>query len=110
MGADAQNQPGAARLHEALASKVDVRGVGTPFGEITAESARVQAERLADVGTWGPLQRVAKVAHAWKLLAAQMERDGAATVAELPPEDVIEHAERLWVIPPPEGLIEGVRG
>lgn len=102
--------PNPKRVAEALASKVDVAGVGTPFGELNADSAKAQAERLAEVGTWGPLQRVVKVAHAWRLLAAQMERDGAAAVADLPPEDVIEHAERLWVIPPPEGLIEGVRG
>lgn len=102
--------PDAARLSEALASKVDVSGTGVPFGDLTVDGAREQAQRLADVGTWGPLQRVAKVAYAWKLLAAQMERDTAATVRDLPPSDVIEHAERLWVIPPPEGMIEGVRG
>lgn len=103
--------PDPARLAEALSSRVDVGGTGVPFGDLTAEDARAQAQRLADVGTWGPLQRVVKVAQAWKLLAAQLKRDGAAaTVRDLPPGDVIEHAERLWVIPPPEGLIEGVRG
>ena len=99
-----------ARLADALASKVDVAGSGVPFGDLDADAARAQAERLADVGTWGPLQRVVKVAHAWKLLAAQMERDEVTSVRELPPADVIQHAERLWVIPPPEGMIEGVRG
>ncbi|MEJ7876422.1 MAG: hypothetical protein WKF62_07155, partial [Solirubrobacterales bacterium] len=71
---------------------------------------RAQGQRLSDVGTWGPLQRVAKVAYAWKLLAAQMDRDELATVRDLPPADLVEHAERLWVIPPPEGMVEGVRG
>jgi phosphoribosylglycinamide formyltransferase-1 len=100
----------AERVAEALASKVDVDKTGVPFGDLTAEDARAQGQRLTDVGTWGPLQRVAKVAHAWKLLAAQMERDSAAAVRDLPGADVIEHAERLWVIPPPEGLVEGIRG
>ena len=53
------------------------------FGELTADAARAQGQRLTDVGTWGPLQRVAKVAHAWKLLAAQLERD------ESPPPSAI---------------------
>jgi phosphoribosylglycinamide formyltransferase-1 len=100
----------AARLAAALSSKVDVGGTGVPFAELSADDARAQGGRLSDVGTWGPLQRVAKVAHAWKLLAAQMDRDGAESVADLPGADVIEHAERLWVIPPPEGLVEGIRG
>ena len=74
----------------------------------TPPATRPSASR--DVGTWGPLQRVAKVAHAWKLLAAQMERDGATTVRELEPATVVEHAERLWVTPPEGGLVEGIRG
>ncbi len=102
--------PDPARLKEAVSSKIDVGGTGVPFGDLTAEDAKAQAQRLTDVGTWGPLQRVAKVAHAWKLLAAQMERDEAKRVRDLPPGDVVEHAERLWVIPPPEGMVESVRG
>ena len=102
--------PDPARVEAALSSEVDVGGTGKPFGELTAENARAQAQRLSDVGTWGPLQRVAKVAYAWKLLAAQMDRDGLTVVRDLPPADLVEHAERLWVIPPPEGMVEGVRG
>jgi hypothetical protein len=102
--------PDPARVKQALESKVDVGGTGTPFADLTAEDARAQGQRLTDVGTWGPLQRVAKVAYAWKLLAAQMERDELAAVRDLPPADLVEHAERLWVIPPPEGMVEGVRG
>ena len=106
----ASGRVSAERAAEALASKVDVEKTGVPFGELTADDARAQGQRLTEVGTWGPLQRVAKVAHAWKLLAAQMEKEGRATVRDLPAADVIEHAERLWVIPPPEGLVEGIRG
>jgi phosphoribosylglycinamide formyltransferase 1 len=106
----ASGRVSAERAAEALASKVDIERTGVPFGDLTAEDARAQGQRLTEVGTWGPLQRVAKVAHAWKLLAAQMEKEGRATVRDLPVADVIEHAQRLWVIPPPEGLVEGIRG
>ena len=106
----ASGRVSAGRAAEALVSKVDVEGTGVPFGDLTAGDARAQGQRLSDVGTWGPLQRVAKVAQAWKLLAAQMEKEGRATVRDLPAADLIEHAERLWVIPPPGGLVEGIRG
>jgi phosphoribosylglycinamide formyltransferase-1 len=106
----ASGRVSAQRAAEALASKVDVEKTGVPFADLTANDARAQGQRLSDVGTWGPLQRVAKVAHAWKLLAAQMEKEERATVRDLPVADVIQHAERLWVIPPPEGLVEGIRG
>ncbi|HYH60430.1 MAG TPA: phosphoribosylglycinamide formyltransferase, partial [Solirubrobacterales bacterium] len=59
----ASGRVSAERVDDALASKVDVEGTGVPFGELTAEAARAQGQRLTDVGTWGPLQRVAKVAH-----------------------------------------------
>ena len=78
-----------------------------PFGDLTADDARAQGQRLTEVGTWGPLQRVAKVAHAWKLLAAQMEKESRATVRDLPVADVIEHAERLWVHPAARGSRRG---
>lgn len=98
------------RLEAALESRIDREGASVAFGDMTAADARAQGDRLSDVGSWGPLQRVVKVAQAWKLLAASMERDGAETVRELDPDAVIESAERLWVIPPPDGMIEGIRG
>jgi hypothetical protein len=104
------DEPDSKRLADALGSKVDIDGNGVPFGDVDAAQARAQGERLADVGTWGPLQRVAKVAHAWKLLAAEMERDGIASVRDMEPAAIVMHAERLWVIPPPGGMVEGVRG
>ncbi len=99
-----------ARVEAALAARTHQGDRYVAFGDVTPSQAREQGERLGAVGTWGPLQRVAKVAYAWKLLAAQMERDKLATVRDLPPADLVEHAERLWVIPPPEGMVEGVRG
>ena len=38
--------PDPARVSEALASKVDVGGTGKALGDITAEDARAQAQRL----------------------------------------------------------------
>lgn len=98
------------RIRETLESQVHDGDRYLPFGDITPLSARAQAERLGSVGTWGPLQRVAKVSHAWKLLAAQMERDGAGSVRELEASAVVEHAERLWIISPKGGMVEGMRG
>jgi hypothetical protein len=98
------------RVRAALEFQIHQGDRYVPFGDITPDAAREQAERLGNIGTWGPLQRVAKVAQAWKLLAAQMERDGAATVRELEPATVVDHAERVWVTPPEGGLVEGMRG
>ena len=98
------------RVRAALEFQIHQGDRYVPFGDITPDAARDQAERLANVGTWGPLQRVAKVAHSWKLLAAQMERDGATTVRDLEPATVVDHAERVWVTPPEGGLVEGMRG
>ena len=97
-------------MKTALESQVHQGDSYAAFGEVTPAAARGQAERLSEVGTWGPLQRVAKVTQAWKLLAAQMERDGAATVRELEATAIVEYAERLWVIPPEGGMVEGMRG
>jgi len=77
---------------------------------MTADDARRRAESLGEVGSWGPLQRAAKVAMAWKMLAALMDRDDTRIVKELEPADVLEYAERLWIVPPEEGMIEGIRG
>jgi phosphoribosylglycinamide formyltransferase-1 len=98
------------RAAQALASKVDVGGISVPFGELNADDARAQGQRLSGVETGEALQPVANVAHAWKLLAAQMDLDEARTAGDLPAADLIEHAERLRVIPPPGGLVKGVRG
>lgn len=99
-----------ARLDAALSSRIGSGSGATIFGEMTAADARVRGEGLSEVGSWGPLQRVAKVAMAWKMLAAQMDRDGVDIVKELEPADVLEYAERLWIVPPEEGMIEGIRG
>lgn len=106
----AQSSPDPARLEAALATRVSDGGGSLVFGEMTADDARRRAESLGEVGSWGPLQRAAKVAMAWKMLAALMERDGATSVRELGPATALEYAERLWIIPPEAGMVEGIRG
>ncbi len=84
---------------------MNVGGKDRPFTELGADEARLQAAELKDAGTFGPLQRVAKVSLAWAELAQAIEDAGAATVGELSDELVLMFAERVWVIPPEQGLI-----
>jgi hypothetical protein len=84
---------------------VSIGGEDVPFGEVTAVRARAQAAELKGAGTWGPLQRVAKVALAWGELAAAVEAAGVETVGELDDETVALWAERVWVLAPEGGMI-----
>ena len=95
----------AERLARARGGTVNVDGADRPFAEMSADDARRQAARLKEAGTWGPLQRVAKVAFAWGELARLMDERGAALVGDLPDEEVLTFAERVWVLSPEEGLI-----
>lgn len=82
-----------------------IAGSERPFAELTPEDARMLAAELREAGSWGPLQRVVKVALAWSELAGVMERAGVSRVGDLDDETVVLWAERVWVIPPEEGLI-----
>ncbi len=75
------------------------------FGEITAEAAREQSRALKEIGSFGPLARVAKVALSWAQLAALMGEREAEQVRDLDEKTVVDFAERLWLIPPVGGLI-----
>jgi hypothetical protein len=94
-----------ARLARALETPVHRGDRYVAFGDLTVEDVRAQAAALREVGGWGPLARVAKVALAWSGLAGAMDRAGAARVAELDGGEVVTWGERTWVIPPPEGMI-----
>lgn len=76
-----------------------------PFGELTRAEVKSQALRIGAAGSWGPLARAAKVARAWRELAAEMESAQADRVRDLGPAAVAEWAERTWVIPPAGGMI-----
>jgi hypothetical protein len=83
-----------------LAQEVFIRGASRPFGELTADDARSRADELRAAVGWGPTARVAPVARAWRELTMAMDRAGAAAVAELEPEVLVELAPRLWVTLP----------
>jgi hypothetical protein len=89
----------------ALAEPVFAGGRSKPFAELTAAEVRARADELKATTGWGPTARVAGVALAWATFARAMDEAGAATVAELDPEVIAEHAEKLWVIPPGGSLL-----
>ncbi len=97
--------PRPGRAAEARMRTVHISGVERPFGEVTADDARAQAAELKGAGTWGPLQRVAKVALAWGELAGVIEAAGVETAGELDDETVVLWGERVWVIAPETGMI-----
>jgi hypothetical protein len=88
-----------------LAEPVFGGGRSKPFAELTADEVRSRADELRAATGWGPTAKVASVARAWAELAVLMEQSGAATVAELDREAVVERAEKLWVVPPGGSLL-----
>jgi hypothetical protein len=95
----------APRVEEMLRETVYIRGANRPFGELTLDDARSRADELRAATGWGPTARVAPVAMAWRELTMAMERAAVATVAELPPETVLELAPKLWIVPPGGSLL-----
>jgi len=90
----------APEVRRILAQEVFIRGANRPFGELTVDDARSRADELRAAVGWGPTARVAPVAQAWRELMMAMDRTGAAAVAELEPEVLVELAPRLWVTLP----------
>jgi hypothetical protein len=95
----------ASDLDRALAEPVFCSGAYRPFGQLGAAETRALAEELKRAGSWGPMSKVAGVARGWSELAELIESEGAATVAELNPDQIVEMARRTWVLPPPGGLL-----
>jgi hypothetical protein len=88
-----------------LAEPVFAGGRSKPFAELTADEVRARAEELRASTGWGPTARVAGVARAWTVFSQLMEKQGAATVADVDRDAVAEHAEKLWVVPPGGSLL-----
>jgi len=93
------------QVDQMLRQTVYIRGANRPFGELTLDDARARADELRAATGWGPTARVAPVALAWRELTMAIQRAGVATVAELAPEQVVELAPRLWIVPPGGSLL-----
>lgn len=83
-----------------LATSVFIDGSNRPFGELTLDNVRARADELRAATGWGPTARVAPVARAWRELSLEMERHGAASVAELDRSILTGLARQLWVVLP----------
>lgn len=92
------SEPG--KLEQVLAQSIYVRGGNRPFGQLTAEDVRARAAELKAVTGFGPTARVGAVARAWSELAQELQQRGASSVSELPSEQVLSMAPRLWVSMP----------
>jgi hypothetical protein len=93
------------KLAGILRQTVFVGDANVPFGELTVDDARSQADRLRAAVGWGPTARVAPVALAWRELASAMERTSTATVSGLGAQMLLEIAPRLWIVPPGGSLL-----
>jgi hypothetical protein len=83
-----------------LARQVFIGGANRDFGEITLADARTRTDELREVAGFGPTMRVLPVVRAWRELTIAMERELAATVAELDTDCLVELAPRLGVVLP----------
>jgi hypothetical protein len=95
----------AASAEEVLGRPVSTAGGNKPFGELTVADVEARAEELRAATGWGPTARIASVARAWSELAQAMANAGAATVAELEPQEASARARALWVVPPGGSLL-----
>jgi hypothetical protein len=98
------------RSDEALASKIYNGSEYVPFGEMTAEAARERYTALKEATGFGPTMRVRPVAEGWRTLAIELEESGAATVAQLTPEQIEDYAQKVWVIQPSGGFLSDPKG
>ena len=99
------DQPQGSDHEKALAEPVFCGDRYRRFGELGPAEARRLSSDLKAAGSWGPMSKVGSVALAWRELAERLEEDGTATVAELKPDEAIQFARRLWVLPPPGGML-----
>ena len=91
----------------ALSEPVFVGDEYKPFGQLGPADARRLNTELQAAGSWGPMSKVGSVAVGWRELADRLEEEGVDRVAELDPDAAVEFARRLWVLPPPGGLLGG---
>jgi hypothetical protein len=94
-----------ASAQDVLGRPVYTAGGNKSFGELTVADVEARAGELRAATGWGPTARIASVARAWAELAKAMTQAGAATVAELDPQDASARARALWIVPPGGSLL-----
>lgn len=90
----------------ALEAKVYDGEAYRPFGQMTAEDAQGRAAELKSLMGFGPTMRVRPVAMAWVELTKLMAERGAATVADLDEQTVVDYARKLWIVQPSGGIMQ----
>lgn len=76
------------------------------FGEMTVAQVEARAGELAAAADVPAMaSRMSPVASAWRGLAEEMRRQGAATVADLGREALAGRGDRLWLGPPGGSLL-----
>jgi hypothetical protein len=97
--------PGGHDAAAILAERVFAGGRSKPFAELTRAEVEARAQELRDVSGWGPTARVGSVAREWGALARSMAEQGAESVGEVEPEELVARAEKLWIVPPGGSLL-----
>jgi hypothetical protein len=97
--------PARTDLASILAERVFAGGRSKPFAELTQAEVEARAQELRDATGWGPTARVGSVAREWGQLGRLMSETGAETVGELPPEELVGRAQKLWIVPPGGSLL-----
>lgn len=88
-----------------LAEPVFAGGQTKPFGDLTLAEVEARAQELRDVSGWGPTVKVRSVAMEWGMLARSMAEQGAASVGDVDPKEIVERSQKLWVVPPGGSLL-----
>jgi len=88
-----------------LAERVFAGGRSKPFAEVTLAEVEARAQELREVSGWGPTARVGSVAREWGALARSMAEQGAESVGQLEPEELVARAQKLWIVPPGGSLL-----
>ena len=88
-----------------LAERVFAGGRSKPFAEVTLAEVEARAQELRDVSGWGPTARVGSVAREWGALARSMAEQGAESVGQVDPEELVARAQKLWIVPPGGSLL-----
>lgn len=88
-----------------LAERVFAGGRSKPFAELTIAEVQARAQELRDASGWGPTARVGPVAREWGALGRLMAEQGAESVGQLDPAEVVARAQKLWIVPPGGSLL-----